>query len=194
MVNAIPEKLIDDIFLFNEFGISPPLSVNEQELPVFKNILDQMDYFTQSMENLTTEAFAALVRLFLILCNNKKSITNKSYNPQLAEGGNHLVRPFKQLLEKHFSTDHKVSYYADELSVTADYLNKTLKKLTGVSAKDHIQNKLIIEAKRALTFTSVSNKELSFSLGFEEPAHFNNFFKKMTDLTPSEFRTSVRQS
>lgn len=193
MANAIPEKMIDDIYLFSEFGISPPLSVNEQELPVFKNILDQMDYFTQSMENLTTEAFAALVRLFLILCNNK-SITNKSYNPQLTESGNHLVRPFKQLLEKHFSTDHKVFYYANALSVTADYLNKTLKKLTGVSAKDHIQNKLIIEAKRALTFTFVSNKELSYSLGFEESAHFNNFFKKMTGFTPSEFRISARKS
>lgn len=76
-----------------------------------------------------------------------------------------------------------VSDYAAKLAVTPDYLNKTLKNLTGVSAKEHIQNKLIIEAKRGLIFTSFSVKELAYSLSFEESAHFNNFFRKMTGLS-----------
>jgi len=69
-----------------------------------------------------------------------------------------------------------------------------VKSITGKSAKDHIQTKLIIEAKRSLLFSNVSNKELSYQLGFEESAHFNNFFKKITGQTPSEFRTSFVQS
>lgn len=193
MANAIPEKMINDIYLFNEYGISPPLTVADTQMPVYKNILTQMEYFTQSLESYTTEAFGSLVRLFLIQSNNQCSLM-KSDNTQLAEGGNHLIRPFKQLLEKRFAANHMVADYASELAVTADYLNKTLKSLTGVSAKDHIQNKLIIEAKRSLIFSEISNKELAFYLGFEESAHFNNFFKKMTGLTPSEFRKSARQS
>lgn len=193
MANAISEKMINDIYLFNEYGISPPLSVSEQQMPVYLNILNQMDYFIQLPGHYTTEAFGSLVRLFLIQSNNHCSLA-RNEDLQLTEGGNHLLRPFKQFLEKHYSTDHKVSDYAARLAVTADYLNKTLKSLTGVSAKDHIQNKLIIEAKRSLTFSNVSNKELAYSLGFEESAHFNNFFKKMTGLTPSEFRNSARQS
>lgn len=193
MANAIPDKLINDIYLFNEYGISPPIQVDEKKMPVYLNILSQMAYFTQSIENFTTEAFGSLLRLFLIQCNSQCT-TVKMQNTQLVEGGNHLIRPFKQLLEKRFATDHMVSDYAAELAVTSDYLNKTLKSLTGVSAKDHIQNKLIIEAKRSLIFSDISNKELAFYLGFEEPAHFNNFFKKMTGITPTEFRNSARQS
>jgi len=89
---------------------------------------------------------------------------------------------------------HMVSDYADEMAVTSDYLNKTVKNLTGKTAKDHIQSKLITEAKRSLLFSNISNKELAYELGFEESAHFNNFFKKITGQTPSEFRISARQS
>ena len=190
MANAISEKMINDIYLFNEYGISPPLSVSEHLMPVYQTILSQMTYFTQSMEKFSTEAFGSLVRLFLIQGNNHCNVLQNE-NPQLVESGNHLLRPFKQLLDKHFSTDHMVSDYAAKLAVTADYLNKTLKNLTGVSAKEHIQNKLIIEAKRGLIFTTLSVKELAYSLGFEESAHFNNFFKRMTGLTPSAFRNSA---
>jgi AraC-like DNA-binding protein len=80
------------------------------------------------------------------------------------------------------------------LNVTADYLNKTVKNITGKSAKEHIQTKIIIEAKRSLLFSEISSKELAYELGFEESAHFNNFFKKITGQTPSEFRVLARQS
>jgi AraC-like DNA-binding protein len=192
MQSAIPERLIKDLYLFNEYGISPPLHVTEAQMPVYLTLLSQMDYFTHHLENYTTEAFGSLLRLFLIQSNNQCRLKNG--NTQLAESGNHLLRPFRHLLDKRFSIHHKVSDYAAELAVTPDYLNRTLKSLTGVSAKDHIQNKLVIEAKRALIFSEVSNKELAFTLGFEESAHFNNFFKKQTGLTPSEFRNSARQS
>jgi len=97
-------------------------------------------------------------------------------------------------LNKRYTTEHQVSGYADEIAVTADYLNKIVKNLTGVSAKEHIQNKLVLEAKRSLIFTDISNKELAFSLGFEEAAHFNNFFKKMTGMSPGEFRSGTHSN
>jgi AraC-like DNA-binding protein len=87
-----------------------------------------------------------------------------------------------------------VNDYADKLAVTPDYLNKTVKSITGKSAKEHIQSKLIVEAKRSLLFSGLSGKELAYTLGFEESAHFNNFFKKNTGLTPTEFKSTAIQS
>ena len=87
-----------------------------------------------------------------------------------------------------------VSDYADMLAVTPDYLNKTVKSSTGKSAKEHIQSKIATEAKRSLIFSNLSGKELAYDLGFDESAHFNNFFKKTTGLTPTEFRETVRLS
>lgn len=190
IANAIPEYLINDIYLFNDFGQSPPLPVHESSLPVYQNLFSQIEVFASILEKYTLEAVGALVKLLLIQCNNHCSL-HKTENPQFLETSNHLLRNFKQLLNIHFSETHKVNDYADRLAVTADYLNKTVKSITGKSAKDHIQSKLITEAKRYLLFSSLSNKELAFSLGFEEAAHFNNFFKKNTGQTPVEFKTTL---
>ena len=193
IANSIPDKMINDIYLFNDYGQSPPLPINENDMPVYKNLILQMAHFEKSLETYTQEAVGSLVKVFLIQGNNHCSL-RKSNNPQLVETSNHILRTFKQLLNKKYATDHMVSNYADELAVTSDYLNKTVKNLTGKSAKDHIQSKLITEAKRSLLFTNISNKELAYELGFEESAHFNNFFKKTTGQTPSEFRVLARQS
>jgi len=193
IANSIPEKLINDIYLFNDYGQSPPLPMNEKDLPVYKNLIAQMALFAESLETYTLEAVGALVKLFLIQSNNHCSL-HKSNNPQLIETSNHILRTFKQSLNKKYAASHMVSEYADEMAVTSDYLNKTVKNLTGKSAKDHIQSKLITEAKRSLLFSNITNKELAYALGFDESAHFNNFFKKITGLTPSEFRITSRQS
>ncbi len=191
--NSISEKMINDIYLFNDYGQSPPLPINDRDLPVYKSLIEQMNFFASSLESYMLEAVGSLLKLFLIQSNNHCSL-HKSDNPQLLETGNHLLRSFKQSLNKNYAKAHMVSDYADELAVTADYLNKTVKNITGKSAKEHIQAKLIIEAKRSLLFSSINGKELAYELGFEESAHFNNFFKKITGQTPSEFRVLARQS
>lgn len=193
IANSIPEKMINDIYLFNDYGQSPPLPINENDLPVYQNLIAQMAHFAQSLETYTLEAVGSLVEIFLIQSNNHCTL-RRSNNPQLIETSNHILRTFKQSLNKKYAAAHMVSDYADELAVTSDYLNKTVKNLTGKSAKDHIQSKLITEAKRSLLFSNISNKELAYELGFEESAHFNNFFKKITGQTPSEFRVLTRQS
>jgi len=191
--NSIPDKMISDIFLFNDYGQSPPLSISESNMPVYISLVEQMAHFAQSLQNYTQEAVGSLVKIFLIQSNNHCTL-HKNDNPQLIETGNHILRTFKQQLNKRYANAHMVADYADDLAVTSDYLNKTVKSLTGKSAKDHIQSKLIIEAKRSLLFSNISNKELSYALGFDESAHFNNFFKKITGQTPSEFRVLARNT
>jgi AraC-like DNA-binding protein len=192
IANSIPEKLVNDIYLFNDYGQSPPLQVDDQVLPVYQNLINQMNLFAGSLESYTMEAIGSLVKIFLIQSNNLCAL-RKSNNPQLIETGNHILRTFKQALNKNYKSAHMVSDYAEVMAITSDYLNKTVKNLTGISAKDHIQSKLITEAKRSLLFSTVTTKELAFELGFEEPAHFSNFFKKITGQTPSEFRLSARK-
>ncbi len=188
--NSIPDHLINDIYLFNEYGQSPPLPIHETSVGIYLSLFQQMESFSQTLEKYTHEAVGALVKLLLIQGNNHCSL-KKVDLPQLLEVSNFLLRNFKQLLNKHYVEHHMVNDYASMLAVTPDYLNKIVKSTTGKSAKDHIQSKLITEAKRWLLFTNQSNKELAYSLGFEESAHFNNFFKKNTGMTPSTFKNSA---
>ena len=89
---------------------------------------------------------------------------------------------------------HSVKDYSASLFVTPDYLNKVVKSLIGKTAKEYIQNRIIIAAKRLLFHTTSSNKEIAFELGFNEPDHFSSFFKKCTSMSSSVFRERMQTS
>ncbi|MFB6319567.1 helix-turn-helix domain-containing protein [Saccharicrinis sp. FJH54] len=191
--NHIPDKMVDDVYLFNEHGETPPLPLNAEQFDYFKTLVSHISDYTQQQIEYKSDALGALLKLLLIQSNNHCSL-QKTDDLQSLETGNQLVRNFKQLIEKHFRVSHKVSDYAGMLSVTSDYLNKSVKTLTGKSAKEYILHRIILEAKRSLLFTELSNKELAYFLGFEEPAHFSNFFKRYSGLSPLDFRNSARQN
>lgn len=103
---------------------------------------------------------------------------------------------FIELLERQFpieSPHQKLTLrtakdYADQLSIHVNHLNKVLKENTGKTTTDLISSRIVQEAKILLKQTDWNISEIAFSLGFEEVAHFSNFFKKQTSLTPLGFR------
>ncbi|MFC0878575.1 AraC family transcriptional regulator [Saccharicrinis sp. FJH2] len=191
--NNIHDKMVDDVYLFNEHGETPPLPLNNEQFEYYRTIVSHICDYSQMQLEYKSDALGALLKLLLIQSNNHCSL-NKAKDLQSLEAGNLLVRNFKNLIEQHFRINHKVSDYADMLSVTSDYLNKSVKALTGKSAKEYILHRIILEAKRSLLFTELTNKELAYELGFEEPAHFSNFFKRYSGVAPLEFRNTARQN
>ncbi|CAN5519968.1 hypothetical protein BH11BAC3_BH11BAC3_13580 [soil metagenome] len=79
--------------------------------------------------------------------------------------------------------------YADKLAVHVNHLNKVLKENTGKTTTELISSRVLQEAKILLKQTDWNISEISGSLGFEEVAHFSNFFKKQTNLAPLTFRS-----
>lgn len=190
--SSITEQLINDVYLYNNFGESPPLSLHDHEVEAYELLIKQiMNFYNDGTYSI--EAKGSLLKLFLIKSHNLCTLS-KNIELQSIEHGNPLLRSFKKHIDKYFTTKHKVSDYANMLTVTSDYLNKVVKSLTGKSAKEYIQNRIVVEAKRTLLFTELSNKELSYQLGFEEPSHFSNFFKKNTGVSPIDFRESARKN
>jgi AraC-like DNA-binding protein len=72
--------------------------------------------------------------------------------------------------------------------VHVNHLNHAIRETTGKTTTEHIQERMTAEAKVLLRHTDWNISEISDSLGFREPAHFNNFFKKQTSFTPKQFR------
>ena len=103
---------------------------------------------------------------------------------------------FIELLERQFpieSPQQKLHLrtakdYADRLSVHVNHLNKVLKENTGKTTTNVISNRIVQEAKLLLRQTTWNVSEIAYSLGFEEVAHFSNFFRKQTSLSPAAFR------
>ncbi len=103
---------------------------------------------------------------------------------------------FLELLERQFpieSIHQKIELktakdFASRLSIHVNHLNKVLKENTGKTTTELITTRITTEAKILLKQTDWNISEISYSLGFEEIAHFSNFFKKQTTQTPLAFR------
>ncbi|MDN3692780.1 helix-turn-helix transcriptional regulator [Chryseobacterium tructae] len=108
-----------------------------------------------------------------------------------------VVSLFIELLERQFPIESReqrlqlktANDFAERLSVHVNYLNKRLKENTGKTTTEFISDRIAQEAKILLRQTQWTVSEISYALGFEEIAHFSNFFKRKTAFTPLEFRS-----
>lgn len=106
---------------------------------------------------------------------------------------------FMELLERQFPVEpphqklklRSAKDYADRLSIHVNYLNKVLKEMTGKTTTGLILERIVQEAKILLKHTDWNISEIAYCLGFDEPSHFNNLFKKHTSLTPKTFRAWI---
>lgn len=186
-LNNIPLSFINDLNLFNDFGDTPPLSMSSDELETLSRYAEEIMEINESNRSFKYEAIGSLIKLLLIRCHNLCSL--KSVDSNIQETGNSVLRNFKSLVELHHKQWHGTTEYANELNISPDHLNRVVKSLTGKTAKEHIQSRIITAAKRLIHFTDLSSKEIGYELGFSEPGNFSAFFKKCTGFSPSKFKT-----
>jgi len=106
---------------------------------------------------------------------------------------------FVELLERQFPINtpsqqlvlRTANDFAERLAVHANHLNKVLKETTGLTTTAIIHARIFEEAKVMLKRTDWTISEIAFGLGFEDPAHFSNFFKKLSNTSPLKFRKGI---
>jgi len=189
--NSIREDFIANLKLFQKSDETPPLPLTDKMMISLKLFTGQMQSAFNSYDDMRFEAIGAYLKLFLIECNGHCSLFPDS-NTQNIEVGKTLVRNFKAIVENNFTKWHQVKDYADALNVTPNYLNEVIKSTIHVSAKDFIQSRVVLEAKRMAIFTGKSSKEIGYDLGFEDPSHFSKFFKINLGYSIQEFKKSVK--
>lgn len=99
----------------------------------------------------------------------------------------HFAR-FCELLEEHYLQHRPVGHYAKQLGITASHLNLLCRQTVGKSALEIIHERVLLEAKRNLVYTSMTVSEVSYAIGFSDPAYFTRFFKRATGCPPKDFR------
>jgi AraC-like DNA-binding protein len=101
-------------------------------------------------------------------------------------------RSFQKLLEENFNQTRSVQFYADKLNITSKKLNIITTDQTDKSAKQVIEERMLLEIKRLLLHTDLSVREIGSAVGFTDPANFSKFFRRYLNDSPAAFRLSKK--
>lgn len=198
--------------LFSEdFLRASDRSQSLQQSPLFKiggtpilNIMDNQREFLNTIfrkmidEQQTNYAYKDdLIRTYinLIIHEALKLQPSENYD-QHKNAASRVTSVFLELLERQFpieSTDRPLLLktaqdYANNLAVHVNYLNRSVKEVTGKPTTAHLAERIISEAKTLLQHTDWNIADIAYALGFEYPTYFNNYFKRMTGTNPKSLR------
>ncbi len=102
-----------------------------------------------------------------------------------------LTRQFKQLVTQNSAAGQSVQDFADQIGVSVNHLNKTVKSTTGFTPGQLIRQEVVLEAKRLFRHTELTATEVAFRLGFNDPSYFGRFFRREVGVSPGQFRVGV---
>jgi AraC family transcriptional activator of pobA len=171
--------------------------------PAYVLNIDQDQGFAQIFEKMLLELDSNYVFKYDLIRNYILEIIHGALKLQPSEtlykhadANARITAVFTELLERQFPIEspsqqfslRSAKDFADKLNVHINHLNRAIKTVTGKTTTSHIADRITTEAIALLKHTSWNVSEISYSLGFEAPSHFNNFFKKQTTFTPSAFR------
>ena len=158
---------------------------SENERVDMENILCFVRKEFASYSLLRPEILSGWLRIFLFylrgLSKRRSQISDQTKNFE-------LVNHFYASLERDFLKKKMVIDYANELFISPNYLNEIVKRVSGFTASYHIQQRIILEAKRLAIYTSSSMKEIAYLLGFEDVAYFSKFFKTFSGMNFRDFK------
>ena len=178
-----------------KIGGTPILSLNKQQTETVGNIFQKMIEDQDSNYAYKDE----LIRNYINLIVHEALKMQPSENiPKHSNAAERITSVFLELLERQFPIENTerplelktAQDFAKQLSVHINYLNSSVKEVTGKPTTAHIAERIVSEAKALLQHTDWNIAEIAYSLGFEYPTYFNNFFKKKTGLIPKSVRAA----
>lgn len=136
------------------------------------------------LQNSRINLIKAYLRAFCIIITEQFTTSDNMGNDNVR------IQQLVALIEEHYTTQKDTTFYAERLSVSNHHLNDIVRILRGTTVKKMIGLRLLLEAKRELSFGALTVKEVAFKLGFNDASYFSRFFKKHTGYNPEQFKNS----
>jgi AraC-like DNA-binding protein len=183
---------------FFSYKANEALHLSERERQIVLDCFSKIKYeLLQGVDKHSKKLIASNIELFLNYCDrfyDRQFITRDNVNKGILE-------KFEELLNGFFISGKpqtiglpSVAYFAEELHLSANYFGDLIKKETGKSAKEYIQDKIIEIAKNKTFDTDKTVNEIAYELGFKYPQHFTRLFKQRVGVTPNEYRNEIQKN
>lgn len=184
----------DDLFIhrFQYFESSLP-AVLKCEDKFLSETVYSCKRLTAELKNLQDDSHHYLRSLLytLLIQINRKYI--KKYNLSTKLYQDNVSLRFRKLLEENIRKKQSVKDYAHLLNISRSQLNKSIQSTSGKTASNVIRERLLIEIKRELLYSSKNISEIAYGLGFSDNSNFVRFYKTHTGQTPSGFRRDQKK-
>ena len=173
----------------------PGLQFEPKDFSAILNIVAILQEESKSDSILSSGLIQNYTAIFLTHClRNTQHIlpaatTQANYNLHEWE----TFKKFSALLDTHFLDKATVSYYAEQLAMTTKVLNNCVKKVSGKTCVELLQEKTLTEAKRLMLYTDESIKEIAYKLNFKDSSYFTRFFTRQEGRTPKDFKAYWEQ-
>ena len=179
-------------YSFFSYNDAEALHLSERERAQYLSIINSIrEELEHAIDKHSRELLCDHIELLLDLCMrfyDRQFITRERVNGD-------VLADFERELNDYFASGFaslrgfpSVAWMADKLHFSVGYFGDLIKKETGQTAQQYVQNKIIDLAKEALLGTDLPVSEIALNLGFEYPQHFTRMFKKVTGMAPSEYR------
>ena len=179
-------------YKFFDYETNEALHLSDDERKMILDSFSKIEFeLTQPIDKHSKKLIASNIELFLDYCQrfyDRQFITRDAENKG-------ILAQFETLLNTYFMSEYPqtiglptVAHFANQLHLSANYFGDLIKRETGQSAKEYIQNKTIELAKGILFERNKSINQIAFELGFKYPQHFTRLFKQKVGITPKEYK------
>ena len=185
-------NLGDVYMLYRSIERSPVYQLDEGSASLLRSLIDLTGKLIRNNDGSqgTEEIFSLITRLFYLLICRVVSPYSEENEPGQRQG--EVMMRFLQLLKHYFREHREVGFYADKMNLTPKYMTTLVKKASGKSAIQWIEDYVILEAKAQLSSTVNTIQQIAFDLNFPSQSIFGRYFKRAVGISPSDYRASMR--
>ena len=176
---------------FFDYSQREALHLSADERRIFNQCLERIkEEIAHPVDKHTAEIVSSQIQLLL-------DYVTRFYERQFITRGkanSDILSKFEASLKQYFDCDRTkdglptVNYFAEEANLTPGYFGDMIKKETGVTAQEIISRYIVERAKRRLTESTDDISIVAYELGFQHPQHFSRMFKRITGISPTQFR------
>lgn len=178
--------------LFLQFGSLPCMELTHAESQSLRSFISMVEQELKGSEtDFSSEIIGGLIAATIYKVGDILThylTEHPEVDSPIHNRAEEYFRKFTELLGEHYKHERSVGFYARQLCITPKYLTTLIKRISGKSVSEWIDNYVILEAKTLLKYSNMSVQEIAYYLNFPNQSFFGSYFKRNAGMSPSQYK------